>query len=79
MLLALLLAGGLCTGAQAGLADLFRGSPAGAKHPPNTVHSSLKQPPIHLVHGARQTPIKPVLGNTRTAARTLTLKPRPRH
>ena len=79
MLLALLLAGGWCTAAQAGLSDLFHGNSAGAKHPPKSLHSSLKQPPVHLIRGSRQTPIKPMLGNTRTAARTLALKRPPRH
>ncbi|MGA2024996.1 MAG: hypothetical protein ABSH23_09575 [Steroidobacteraceae bacterium] len=74
LLLSAMLASGFGTLAQAGLANLFHGTGTHSKQPVKALHSSTAQPPVHLIHGARQGKIKPVLGNTRTAARTLTLK-----
>jgi hypothetical protein len=74
MLLAAMLASGFGAGAQAGLANLFHGAKTRSKQPAKALHSSTAQPPVHLIHSARQGKIKPVLGGTRTAARSLTLK-----
>jgi len=79
LLLAGLLAGGLCEQAQAGLADWFHGRTSHVKPAPKALHSSLPQPAVHPLRSARQGKVKPLFGHTRNAARTLVRKRAPSH
>ena len=64
--------------AQASLSDLFHGADH-SKHTGKIVHSTTPQHLTPLVRSARQSKVKPVLANTRTIGKTLTLKrPPPR-
>jgi hypothetical protein len=74
-----LLALGPCGSAQAGLADWFHGRTGRSTHTGRTVHPNVAQRLVHPVGAAHQTKIKPLVAGTRTAARTLVLKPRARH
>ena len=62
--------------AQASLSDLFHRADH-SKHAGKAVHSTSPQHPTPLLRSARQSKVKPVLANTRTTGKTLTLKRQP--
>ena len=62
--------------AQASLSQLFHRTDH-SKHAGKIVHSTTPQHPTPLVRSARQSKVKPVLANTRTTGKTLTLKRQP--
>jgi len=76
IVLGVALTGALASGAQASLSDLFHRADH-SKHAGKIIHSTTPQHLTPLVRSARQSKVKPVLANTRTTGKTLTLKRRP--
>ena len=62
--------------AQASLSNLFHRTDH-SKHTGKIVHSTTPQHLSPLLRSARQSKVKPVLANTRTSGKTLTLKRQP--
>lgn len=62
--------------AQASLSDLFHRADH-SKHVGKIIHSTTPQHPVPLVRSGRQNKVKPVLANTRTTGKTLTLRRQP--